>query len=115
MTNYQMLSDTEIIKNISNNLKAQRLKQNISREEIAQLSNISLSSVIRIENGEIKSFEAFLRILRTLGKIDILQPLFEDEELSPNEQFKLMQSAKKNLRKRASKKKTNIQKEDSQW
>ena len=110
-----MLSDTEITKKISEKLKELRLKQNISRQDVSVSSGVSMSSIVRMEDGEIKSFESFLRILRTLGKIDVLLPLLEEEEISPNEYFRLVHSAKNKTRKRASKSNTNIRQEESEW
>lgn len=105
--NLYMLSDTEIVKRISARLKEFRLKQNISRQDLADSAGVSVSSIVRIEDGEIKSFDSFLRILRTFGKMDILLPLVEEEELSPNEYFNAVQAAKKKIRKRASKRNGN--------
>lgn len=110
-----MLSDTEITKRISEKLKELRLKQNISRQDVSVSSGVSMSSIVRMEDGEIKSFESFLRILRTLGKIDVLLPLLEEEEISPNEYYKLVHSAKTKQRKRASKSNTKVQQEESEW
>lgn len=110
-----MLSDTEITKRISEKLKELRLKQNITRQDVSISSGVSMSSIVRMEDGEIKSFESFLRILRTLGRIDILRPLLEEEEISPNEYYKLMHSAKAKQRKRASKSNTNNKQKESEW
>ena len=109
-----MLSDMEIIKRISEKLKELRLKQNISRQEVSSGSGVSMSSIARMEEGEIKSFESFLRILRTLGKIDALLPLLE-EDISPNEYFKLVHSVKITQRRRASKSNTKNKQEESEW
>jgi len=49
-----MLSDAEIIKRISVKLKELRLKQNISRQDVSASSGVSMSSIARIEDGEIK-------------------------------------------------------------
>lgn len=114
MINVNMLSDAEITKRISEKLKELRLKQNISRQEISANSGVSTSSIARMEDGEIKSFDSFLRILRTLGRIDVLLPLLEEEEISPNEYFKLVHSTKIRQRKRASKK-NNTRQEESEW
>lgn len=110
-----MLSDTEITRRISEKLKELRLKQNISRQDISAMSGVSVSSIVRMEDGEIKSFESFLRILRTLGRIDVLLPLLEEDEISPNDYFKLVHSAKIKQRKRASKSNINNQQEESEW
>lgn len=110
-----MLSDAEITRRISERLKELRLKQNISRRDMSVSSGVSMSSIVRMEDGEIKSFESFLRILRTLGRIDVLLPLLEEEEISPNEYFKLVHSAKTKQRRRASRSKSNNQQEESEW
>lgn len=115
MDNISMLSDAEITRRISEKLKELRLKQNISRQDVSVSSGVSMSSIVRMEDGEIKSFESFLRILRTLGKIDVLLPLLEEEEISPNEYYKLVHSAKTKKRMRASRSNTNIQQEESEW
>ena len=115
MDNISMLSDAEITRRISEKLKELRLKQNISRMDLSLSSEVSVSSIVRMEDGEIKSFESFLRILRTLGKIDVLLPLIEEEEIGPNEYFKMVQSAKTKRRKRASKSIAINQQEESEW
>ena len=94
-------ADKQITSRIGDSLKALRLKQNITQQSIAEASQISLSSVKKIESGEIGSFDAFLRMLRTLGKLEILQPLVEREEMSPNEYYEFVNSKKKKMRKRA--------------
>jgi len=115
LDNLYMVSDAELIKLISAKLKAIRLKQNISRQELSISSGVSTSSIARMEDGEIKSFESLLRILRTLGKIDIFQPLVEEEELSPNEYYHLVHSTNVKNRKRASRNNNNTVKEESEW
>lgn len=115
MSNINMLSDTEITRKISEKLKELRLKQNISRVGLSQLSGVSMSSIVRMEDGEIKSFEAFLRILRTLGKIDVLVPLIDEEEMSPKEYFHILNSKKTKKRKRASKTTKKTKEEEVEW
>lgn len=115
MENVYMLSDAEIINRISAKLKELRLKQNISRQDLAVSSGVSMSSIVRMEDGEIKSFEPLIRILRTLGKIDVFLPLVEEEEISPNEYFEMVHSAKRKQRRRASKSVINNQLETSEW
>lgn len=111
-----MLSDAEITNRISAKIKEIRLKQNISRQEMADNSGVSVSSIARMEDGEIKSFESFLRIIRSLGKIEVFMPMLQEEEISPNEYFKMVQSAKTKQRKRASRNNNNNnEQEDSEW
>lgn len=111
-----MLSDAEITNRISAKIKEIRLKQNISRQEMADTSGVSVSSIARMEDGEIKSFESFLRIMRTLGKIEIFMPMLLEEEISPNEYYRMVQSAKPKQRKRASRSNNyKNEQEDAEW
>lgn len=110
-----MLSDAEITKRISAKLRELRLQQNMSRQDLSVDSGVSMSSIARMEDGEIKSFESFLRIVRTLGQLDIFQPLLQEAEISPNEYFKLVHSQQAKQRKRASKSENKQRQEEVAW
>lgn len=101
------LSDNVIQKKVGERLKSLRLRQNITQTSLADESQVSLSSVKKIERGEIGSFDSFIRLLRTLGKLDVLQPLVEEEQMSPNEYYEFVNSSKKKVRKRAARSKDN--------
>ena len=115
MEDIYMLSDGMIQSKIGERLKAVRLKQNITQQALAEESGVSLSSVKKIEKGEIGSFDSLLRLLRTLGKLDVLLPLVEEEQLSPSEYYELVNKASKAQRKRAAGKSTKKDKEEQVW
>lgn len=110
-----MMSDAIILTKIGERLRALRLKQNITQMSLADESNVSLSVIKNIEKGEIRSFDAFLRLLRTLGQLEVLLPLVEEQQLSPNEYYELTQKAEAHQRKRATGKISNAGKEDTGW
>ena len=110
-----MLTDIEICDRIGVKIKTVRLKQNMSQAELADKSGVSISTIKRMEDGEVMNFESLIRVLRTLGKLDIFIPLVEEEQLSPNEYYELANQANKPTRKRASKGYTKENKEDSEW
>ena len=115
MGDIYMLPDGMIQSKIGERLKAVRLKQNITQQALAEESGVSLSSVKKIEKGEIGSFDSLLRVLRTLGKLDVLLPLVEEEQLSPSEYYNMVQSSKTHQRKRAAGQLNNIKEEESEW
>lgn len=115
MNNIYMLADTAICERIGDRLKHARLKQNITQQSLADDANVSLSSIKKIEKGEIGSFDSLLRVLRTLGLLDVLQPLADEEQLSPSEYYNLVHSTEKKSRKRAAGKLQNKEKETSEW
>ena len=115
MDDIYILSDVVICNQIGGKLKSIRLRQNITQQSLAESADVSLSTIKKIEKGEIRSFDSLLRVLRILGKLDILQPLVEEEQLSPNEYFNYVQSAKSHERKRAAGKLKKTNKEESIW
>lgn len=114
-----MLADEMILRKIGGRLKEVRLKQNITQQRLAEESGVSLSTVKKIENGEIRSFDSFLRLLRTLGKLDVLQPLLDEEQMSPSEYYELVHKSTARQRKRATSKGSNKKneggKEEMTW
>ncbi len=96
-----MLSDTVIRYRIGERLKQTRLRQNITQQSLAEEAGISLSSVKKIEKGEIGSFDTLLRTLRMLGLLDALQPLVDEPQPTPNEYYEIVHSSKSKTRKRA--------------
>ena len=102
MEDVYALTDVAIRCRLGENLKDVRLKQNITQQRLADEAGLSLSTVKKLEKGEIGSFDAFLRVLRTLGRLDVLSPLVEEPQLSPNEYYELVQKAGTHRRKRAS-------------
>ena len=115
MEDVYMLTDATILSKIGEKIKATRLKQNITQQSLSEAANVSLSSITKIEKGEIRSFDSLLRLLRTLGKLDTLQQLVEEEQMSPSEYYNLVQSSKTNKRKRAAGRINQKQMEDSEW
>ena len=102
MDDIYTLSDTQIQQRLGYRLKTARLKQNITQQSLADAAQVSLSSVKKIEGGEIGSFESFLRLIRTLGFLDSLQDLVNERQMSPSEIYALQNSTVKHSRKRAS-------------
>ena len=114
MNDMYTLSDMQLCKRIGEKLKAIRLKRNITQQSLAEAASISLSFVKKVENGEIGSFDTLLRILRMLGMLEAISSLFEEEQLSPNEYYEMMNKSRKKTRKRAAGK-LKVNKEESEW
>ncbi len=102
MENIYVLADKTICSKIGEKIRANRLRQNITQQKLAEDSNVALSTLKRIECGQIGSFDSLLRIVRMLHMLDLLQPLTEEEGLTPNEYYDLVFKAQKKKRKRAS-------------
>ena len=115
MDNVYMLTDAAILTKIGEKVKTSRLKQNITQKSLSEAANVSLCTVINLEKGKIGSFDSLLRVLRTLGRLDLIQPAVEEEPLSPNEYFDLVNSSRKLPRRRAQGKISPTKKVESEW
>lgn len=115
MNDIYLLSDMVIPCRIGERLKQTRLKQNITQQKLAEAAGVSLSSVKKIEKGEIGSFDTLLRMLRILGLLDVLQPLVDEPQPSPNEYYEMVHSSKSKIRKRAASLLRKLEKEDLSW
>ena len=94
-------TDAQILQKIGSRLKSIRLKHNMTQQELSNQSMVSVSTIKKIEDGQINSFDSLLRLMRILGKLDLLQELTKEEKLSPNEYYAMVNSVKKHQRKRA--------------
>ena len=99
--NIYLRSDSDISLQIGKKIRNLRLKQNLTQSSLAEQAQISVSTIKKLEGGEIGSFDSFIRVLRILGELDIFSPLIREEELSPNEYLALSEAIKKKIRKRA--------------
>lgn len=115
MDDIYMLTDVALLTKIGEKLKSIRLRQDITQKSLSIAANVSLSTIKKIEKGEIRSFDSLVRLLRTLGKLDVLQPLVEEDQLSPSEYYQLVQSTKAHQRKRAAGQININNKEESKW
>ena len=68
LDNIYILTDTELCNRIAAKIKTVRLKQNISQAELADKSGVSISTIKRMEDGEVKNFESLIRVLRTRNR-----------------------------------------------
>ena len=51
--NIHMATDRQRLKNLGSRIKSERLRNNISQEELAEMTNMSRNSVSLIETGKI--------------------------------------------------------------
>lgn len=115
MDNVYMLTDADIQHRLAKKIRILRLQQNYSQQELAERSGVSVSTIIRTENGQITSVDTLVRLLRQLGKLEVLISLLEDDPMSPTEYYRFKQVAEKPLRKRAAKSIRVTKKEETTW
>ena len=82
-------TNREILSEMGERLRRERLNRNMTMEEAAESSGLSLSTISKIENGggfSVNSLLSLLRALDLLGRVDALLP---EPTLSPIELAKL--------------------------
>lgn len=113
-----MLPDGEIRRRLGQKVRQLRLRQNFTQTSLAEQAQVSLTTLKKIEKGDISYFDSLMRVLRILGELDVFSQLIKEEEMSPNEYFEFVEANKKKQRKRASGgKEINLQPntEESEW
>ena len=110
-----MLPDSEICRRLGQKISHLRLRQDFTQVSLVEQAQVSLTTLKRIEKGDISYFDSLMRVLRIL---DVLSSLIKKDEMSPNEYFEFVESRKKKQRKRATgnnKTNTQLNTEESGW
>jgi len=86
---FAIMSDSAILGAIGDRLKQERLNQDITQTTLAEKSAVGRIVVQRSEAGKGCSLRSFIRLLRTLGKLDHLDALLPETGVSPIELARL--------------------------
>lgn len=105
ITGYE--SEWMILKELGSRIKQHRIALNITQSDLAKESRISLSTEIRIENGDDSKMSNYIRIMHALGIIDNIDFFIPDEQPDFKAIFEERPS-----RKRAS---SSSKKQESTW
>ena len=78
--NLSLISPVDVMLAVAQRVKAQRLEQNITQQELADKVGIAVGTVKRFEkSGEIQ-FNHLLRIALILGKLEDFNNIFTSED-----------------------------------
>lgn len=82
-------TDEVVLAEIGERLRRTRLERNLSQVELADEAGVERKAVQRIEAGESVRLVSFVRVLRALGLLDVLDRLVPEPAPSPIELLKL--------------------------
>jgi transcriptional regulator with XRE-family HTH domain len=82
-------SDSAILEEVGRRLARTRLERNLSQEQLALESGVSKATVERLEAGAPIKSTSLIRVLRSLGRLDVLDRLLPEPLPSPIERLKL--------------------------
>lgn len=80
---FTIMPDPAILRIVGDRLRQERLNQNLTQIELAGRSGVGRIVVQRTEAGKGCSLRSFVRLLRTLGKLDHLNSLLPEPGISP--------------------------------
>jgi transcriptional regulator with XRE-family HTH domain len=110
--NYYAMTDQAIIKEIGQRFRRLRLRKNITQEELARQTLLSLSVIKALESGKGK-LSSMIAVLRELGALDDLDSFLPEPGISPMQLAKM--KGKERHRASGSTKSSSDAGEDSEW
>lgn len=83
ISNYQLLTDEAVMKELGEKIKQTRLKLNMTQTEMAKECGIAKRTLERFEHGASVQLTNFIRILRIIGQIEPLLTMIPEPTESP--------------------------------
>lgn len=108
---FTSLSDQAILNEMGNFIQQKRISMEITQKDLAERAAISRSTLSLMERGESISLINFIKILRILDALYVLQSFKVVEELSPLQLIK----GEKTKRKRVSSRNQTNDENDLGW
>lgn len=78
LTGYE--SETAILKELGNRIKQHRISMNMTQAELAEKCGISMSTEVRIENGDDSKLSNYIKIISVLGLVENFDLLIPEEQ-----------------------------------
>ena len=78
LTGYK--SETTILKELGNRIKQHRISMNMTQAELAENCGISMSTEVRIENGDDSKMSNYIKIITALGLAENFDMLIPEEQ-----------------------------------
>ena len=83
------LNDGAVLEELGKRLAQTRLERNLSQERLATEAGVSKATIERLEAGEPVKSTSFIRVLRSLGRLEALDQLLPEPLPSPIERIRL--------------------------
>lgn len=97
------LSDVAIVAQIGKFVKKNRLQQNITQAQLAEMAGLNRWTISQLEKGEAVNLMSLIQILRALDVLYVFSQFEVVDEISPLEYAKLKKKEKERARNKNSK------------
>lgn len=81
-------NNTFILNELGQRIKDIRISRSYTQQELAQMSGVSFSTIVRLERGDAVNTDNFLRILRVFNLLKNLDLLVPEQKQTPEEVYK---------------------------
>lgn len=89
----------EALGEIGRRLRRIRLAQNLTVDELAERSGVSVRTILRLEGGEGARLDNVIRVRRGLGRLEALDAFLPEPTVSPKELVERSGTPRKRARK----------------
>lgn len=73
---------------IGERMKRHRLNLNLSQSELSKEAGVARRTITSVENGQGGTLSTFIRLLRAMDKMSLLQDFLAEPDLSPDQERK---------------------------
>ena len=98
MDSYVFDNAADIMIQVAENFRRHRVEKNITRQRIAELSGVPLSTVARFEQKGLISFESLIKLAMALGYTSEIKNLFSAPKFDTMEELDLIRHKMKDKR-----------------
>ena len=108
LDNFTLDNPDDIMMHVAENFRKRRVEKNITRQRIAELSGVPLSTVARFEQKGLIAFDSLIKLAMALGYTSEIKDLFSAPKFDTMEELDLIRQ--KSNDKRAYIKRTKLSK-----
>ena len=78
-----LISDNALLSMMGERVKRRRVSARLTQRQVAERAHVALSAVGNIENGKGCALISLVQVLRTLNALDLLEPFYRENPISP--------------------------------
>ena len=87
LDNYTLDNPDDIAKGIADDFRKRRIEKNLTRDQVAELSGVAVSNIVRFEQKGLISLKHLIGITMALGYTSELKELFAQPKYSTMEEL----------------------------
>ena len=98
LDNFVLDNPEDIAMQVAENFRKRRIEKNITRQRMAELSGVPLSTLARFEQKGLIAFESLIKLAMTLGYTSEIKDLFSAPKFDTMEELDLIRQKSKHKR-----------------